>query len=109
MKKQTKEQRKEKVMKEYGKVVKPALKELKKIQELAWKEYEKTRESAFEEYKKIQEPAWKECEKKWDEIENEATKEIIDYYYNPDVECTCKTIFDDTHKSYCKRRKKPNK
>jgi len=30
--------------------------------------------------------------------------EIMDYYYNPNVECTCEAIFADTHQSYCKRR-----
>ncbi len=36
-------------------------------------------------------------------------KEIIDehYYYDPNVECTCEAIFDDTHGCYCKRRIKP--
>ena len=34
-------------------------------------------------------------------------KEIIDYYYNPNLECTCNAIFPDTHKSYCKRRMRP--
>ena len=33
--------------------------------------------------------------------------EIIDYYYNPNVECTCEAIFADTHRSYCKRRIRP--
>ena len=32
----------------------------------------------------------------------------IEYYYNPNVECTCNGIFADTHRSYCKRRIKPN-
>jgi len=36
-------------------------------------------------------------------------KEIIDYYYNPNVECTCEAIFGDTHRITCKRRKRPNK
>lgn len=36
--------------------------------------------------------------------EKELKEEIIDYYYNPNVECTCEAIFDDTHRSYCKRR-----
>ena len=36
-------------------------------------------------------------------------KEIIDYYYNPNVECTCNAIFNDTHKITCKRRIRPNK
>jgi len=35
-------------------------------------------------------------------------EEIIDYYYNPNLECTCEAIFDDTHRSYCKRRIRPN-
>jgi hypothetical protein len=37
----------------------------------------------------------------------EQQSEIIDipsYYYNPNIECTCKAIFADTHRSYCKRR-----
>jgi hypothetical protein len=34
-------------------------------------------------------------------------KEIIDYYYNPNLECTCEAIFNDTHRSYCKRRQRP--
>jgi hypothetical protein len=34
-------------------------------------------------------------------------KEIIDYYYNPNIECNCEAIFDDTHRSYCKRRQRP--
>jgi len=34
-------------------------------------------------------------------------KDIIDYYYNPNLECTCEAIFDDTHRSYCKRRQRP--
>ena len=39
--------------------------------------------------------------------EQELKEEIIDYYYNPNVECTCEAIFDDTHRSYCKRRIRP--
>mgnify|MGYP003395264083 CR=1 FL=1 len=34
-------------------------------------------------------------------------EEIIDYYYNPNVECTCEAIFADTHGGYCKRRIRP--
>lgn len=30
----------------------------------------------------------------------------VDYYYNPNVECTCGGIFADTHKGYCKRRQR---
>jgi len=30
--------------------------------------------------------------------------EIIEYYYNPNVPCTCEAIFADTHRDYCKRR-----
>ena len=33
-------------------------------------------------------------------------REIIEYYYNPNVPCTCEALFDDTHRSYCKRRNK---
>ena len=38
-------------------------------------------------------------------------KEIIEYqyYYNPNVECTCEAIFADTHRIHCKRRNKPRK
>jgi hypothetical protein len=36
-------------------------------------------------------------------------EEIIDYYYNPNVECTCGAIFADTHRGYCKRRVRPEK
>ena len=38
---------------------------------------------------------------------NNKEKEIIDYYYDPNVKCTCEAIFQDTHRSYCKRRNKP--
>jgi len=34
-------------------------------------------------------------------------EEVIDYYYNPNVECTCEAIFADTHRGYCKRRIRP--
>ena len=34
-------------------------------------------------------------------------QEIIDYYYNPNLKCTCEAIFDDTHRNYCKRRQRP--
>lgn len=34
-------------------------------------------------------------------------EETIDYYYNPNVECTCKALFADTHRSYCRRRIRP--
>ncbi len=34
-------------------------------------------------------------------------KEIIDYYHNPNLECTCEAIFADTHRSYCKQRERP--
>jgi len=37
----------------------------------------------------------------------EVEKEIIDYYYNPNIECTCGAIFDDTHRGWCKRRVRP--
>ena len=30
--------------------------------------------------------------------------DMIDYYYNPNAECTCEAIFDDTHRNYCHRR-----
>lgn len=33
----------------------------------------------------------------------------IEYYYNPNLECTCEAIFADTHRSYCKRRVKPRR
>lgn len=33
--------------------------------------------------------------------------QIKDYYYNPNLECTCGAIFADTHRSYCKRRQRP--
>jgi len=43
-----------------------------------------------------------------EEIEkNKSKKGIIDYYYNPNVECTCGAIFDDTHRISCKRRIRP--
>lgn len=35
------------------------------------------------------------------------TEEVVDYYYNPNVECTCEAIFADTHRSYCRRRIRP--
>ena len=35
------------------------------------------------------------------------TEEIIDYYYNPTLKCTCGAIFDDTHRAYCHRRQRP--
>ncbi len=34
-------------------------------------------------------------------------QEIIDYYYNPNLECTCEAIFADTHRAHCKRRVRP--
>jgi len=34
-------------------------------------------------------------------------QEIIDFYYNPELECTCEAIFADTHRSWCKRRQRP--
>jgi len=34
-------------------------------------------------------------------------EEIIDYYYNPNVECTCNAIFADTHRAWCHRRHRP--
>jgi len=34
-------------------------------------------------------------------------EEIVDYYYNPNVKCTCPAIFDDTHRSWCHRRNRP--
>lgn len=39
-------------------------------------------------------------------IKNKTVKEeeIIDYYYNPNLECTCESIFADTHRGYCRRR-----
>ena len=36
-------------------------------------------------------------------------EEIIDYYYNPNLECTCEAIFADIHRGYCKRRIRPKK
>ena len=36
-------------------------------------------------------------------------KEITDYYYNPNIECTCEAIFADTHRECCKRRNRPRK
>lgn len=32
---------------------------------------------------------------------------IEEYYYNPNLKCTCGGIFADTHRSYCKRRNIP--
>jgi hypothetical protein len=29
---------------------------------------------------------------------------IEEYYYNPNLVCTCGAIFADTHRNYCKRR-----
>ena len=37
-------------------------------------------------------------------ITTKSEEEIIDYYYNPNLECTCNAIFSDTHRGYCKRR-----
>lgn len=34
-------------------------------------------------------------------------QQVEDYYYNPNVECTCEAIFADTHRGYCKRRVRP--
>lgn len=34
-------------------------------------------------------------------------EEIKDYYYNPNIECTCEAVFADTHRSYCKSRIRP--
>lgn len=54
----------------------------------------------------------KEDEKLFKELgkEQKLKKEIIDYdyYYNPNVKCTCEAIFGDAHRSYCKRRIRPN-
>ena len=40
-------------------------------------------------------------------IQNIQKEEKIDYYYNPNVKCTCEAIFADTHRSYCRRRQRP--
>lgn len=40
---------------------------------------------------------------------NKEDEGIIDYYYNPNLECTCEGIFADTHRGYCKRRQRPMK
>ena len=37
-------------------------------------------------------------------MDEKTQKEITDYYYNPNIECTCEALFDDTHRAYCKRR-----
>lgn len=34
-------------------------------------------------------------------------EETIDYYYNPNIECTCEALFADTHREHCKRRIRP--
>ena len=34
-------------------------------------------------------------------------RKIIDFYYDPNLECTCEALFDDTHRSHCKRRIRP--
>jgi len=36
---------------------------------------------------------------------HERVIEVEEYYYNPNLECTCGAIFADTHRGYCKRRK----
>ena len=36
-------------------------------------------------------------------------QKIIEFYYNPNVECTCGAIFADTHRNHCKRRIRPRK
>ena len=41
---------------------------------------------------------------KQDLTKEDEEKEIIDYYYNPNVKCTCGAIFNDTHRGYCRRR-----
>jgi len=55
-------------------------------------------------------------EEEEEEIDNEdglgevglmINNDIIDYYYNPNVKCTCKAIFADTHKGWCHRRIRP--
>ncbi len=32
---------------------------------------------------------------------------VVDYYYNPEFECTCGAIYADTHRSWCKTRIRP--
>lgn len=72
MKKQlTKQERKDKALKEYEKIEHLAWKEYKKIKDPARKEYEKITDPARKEYEKITDPAWKEYDKKCEEIDNE--------------------------------------
>ena len=50
----------------------------------------------------------KNCKKKTLEgLEYCDDHRIIDYYYNPNVECTCEGLFADTHRNHCKRRVRP--
>ena len=52
MEKLTKEQRKDKALEEYRKIIYPAWKEYRKIKDPAWKKYNKIEDSAFKEYLK---------------------------------------------------------
>ena len=37
-------------------------------------------------------------------LKQKLRKDIIEYYYNPNVPCTCEGLFADTHRESCKRR-----
>ena len=42
-------------------------------------------------------------------VKDSEVKEIIDYYYNPNLKCTCEARFADTRRDYCHRRIRPRK
>ena len=39
-------------------------------------------------------------------LKGKLIKNVIEYYYNPNVPCSCEGLFADTHRNSCKRRSK---